>query len=229
MGRKPRPETFAHAILGALCLPKAVGGLAMRSSRMVNAVFMLKIAWELFTNKNSLWVQVLKSKYKWGSNTIPKNIKRNNSSNCWKGVTKVWNFFLASVCWKVRDGGSANFWEENWLPSFGPLIQRAMLDIEGNYRNWKVKDVMSIDGCWNRVLMQTVLPNEVCEAIFKEATPSLDKGPDIILWNHEKDGRFSTKSAYRALLSSQGVNNGMPPIFKLIWHWQGPERIRFLL
>ncbi|KAL4367294.1 hypothetical protein GQ457_05G012860 [Hibiscus cannabinus] len=68
----------------------------------------------------SLWIRVLKSKYRW-KETLPLSIKRNGCSRLWTGLCTIWEDLKESIHWEVRDGKDTDFWYDHWLgkePSF---------------------------------------------------------------------------------------------------------------
>ncbi|CAN1138640.1 Putative ribonuclease H protein At1g65750 [Linum perenne] len=52
-------------------------------------------------------------------------------------------------------------------------------------------------------------------------------GEDRITWGLERDGRFRVRSAY--LLAAEEEGDTLDPIWRLIWRWKGPQRIRQFL
>ncbi|CAN1799142.1 Putative ribonuclease H protein At1g65750 [Linum perenne] len=57
--------------------------------------------------------------------------------------------------------------------------------------------------------------------------PIAGAGEDKITWGLERDGRFSIRSAY--LLVTEEESAALDPIWRLIWRWKGPQRIRQFL
>ncbi|CAN1125966.1 Putative ribonuclease H protein At1g65750 [Linum perenne] len=57
--------------------------------------------------------------------------------------------------------------------------------------------------------------------------PIAGAGEDKITWGLERDGRFSIRSAY--LLITEEESAALDPIWRLIWRWKGPQRIRQFL
>lgn len=68
-----------------VCCPKKYGGLSLRKARDINVAMLMKIGWGIINNKDSLWMQILWSKYSCGDNILPVMKKENNSSNLWLG------------------------------------------------------------------------------------------------------------------------------------------------
>lgn len=50
-------------LAGPLLKPKAEGGLGINPTRLVNQAFLIKLGWRLLSSPNSLWAQMLRSKY----------------------------------------------------------------------------------------------------------------------------------------------------------------------
>lgn len=64
--------TKVHLVsLEGLCVPKKHGGLGLYDMRRANQVSMLKNNWKLINNRTDKWVQLVRTKYKCGGDTIP--------------------------------------------------------------------------------------------------------------------------------------------------------------
>lgn len=64
----------------SICQPNDRGGLGLRRMEKMNEVMLMKLGWGLLTQPDSLWVQVLKTKYKLDLTEIPENITRSTRS-----------------------------------------------------------------------------------------------------------------------------------------------------
>lgn len=71
-----------------VCCPVESGGLEIRSLEMQNEIFLLKLGFQLLTNTDALWVQLLRNKYK-VHGIVPKSINRSNCSYIWRSLMKV--------------------------------------------------------------------------------------------------------------------------------------------
>ncbi|CAN1770674.1 Putative ribonuclease H protein At1g65750 [Linum perenne] len=59
-------------------------------------------------------------------------------------------------------------------------------------------------------------------------TPPVERlGKDSLVWGLEADGRFSVRSAY--LLASDIDTSGSEPLWRQIWSWKGPSKIKHFL
>ncbi|CAN1779029.1 Putative ribonuclease H protein At1g65750 [Linum perenne] len=57
--------------------------------------------------------------------------------------------------------------------------------------------------------------------------PDKDSGEDDLIWGPDPKGRFSIKSAYEVLVAASNESEGL--LWKTVWRWQGPNRVRFFL
>ncbi|RYQ87637.1 hypothetical protein Ahy_B09g095159 [Arachis hypogaea] len=89
-----------------------------------------------------------------------------------------------------------------------------------------VMDFLNVSGHWDVEKLQSMLPEDIIKRIVAIPPPSPWKGADCIAWRHSPDGSFSTKSSYQSLME---VPDSPNRIFQLVWHWQGPERVRTFL
>lgn len=73
----------------------------------------------------------------------------------------------------------------------------------------------------------SLLPGYAKRAILGIHPPSSLNGSDSLAWGPSKDGEFSVSTAYSSIVSY--VPSPRHPIFKAIWKWTGPERVKILL
>ncbi|RYR15599.1 hypothetical protein Ahy_B04g072448 [Arachis hypogaea] len=79
---------------------------------------------------------------------------------------------------------------------------------------------------WDVDKLRECLPDEVVQRIIAMSPPSPWKQTDHVARNLSTDGTFQLKQAYQALIESTAQPDR---IFSYIWHWRGPERIRYFL
>ncbi|KAL4356252.1 hypothetical protein AHAS_Ahas09G0068100 [Arachis hypogaea] len=83
-----------------VCKPKYRGRPGIQKAQDSNNLFLMKLAWNLVTKTNFLWVKVMKSKYECSGDAFPKVHQKPNFSNAWKGIVKVWNQFKINIIWR---------------------------------------------------------------------------------------------------------------------------------
>ncbi|KAA3477020.1 (+)-neomenthol dehydrogenase-like [Gossypium australe] len=71
----------------AICQPQVCGGLSLKHLQDQNTSFLLKLGVNLISNKDALWVRLLRSKYGM-KETIPESITRGSCSAMWRAIVK---------------------------------------------------------------------------------------------------------------------------------------------
>lgn len=92
-----------------LCRPQNEGGLGIRKAKLMNQSLLMKVGWGLIRKKDSLWARILRRKYECGHDVIPKVSLKNNNSNLWLGVCKVWDRIVKNTKGKIGNGKKVNF------------------------------------------------------------------------------------------------------------------------
>ncbi|RYR01851.1 hypothetical protein Ahy_B06g080712 [Arachis hypogaea] len=140
------------------------------------------VGWGLVEKRDSLWVKVLRTKYKCGNDIMPDIRRRTKDSNLWEGVCSAWKDVERNTAWRIGD----------W-------------DLE-KIREW--------------------IPEDWVSKIAAMALPSPQKNADQAARDPSTDGTFIVKSAYKALNTDLTENDR---VFRFVWDWKGPERIRTFL
>lgn len=104
--------------------------MGLRQARHVNDVFTMKVAWELCTKNDALWVQVIRAKYNCGELGFPVVNKARNDSNLWSVIKSVRDKFVTGCEGNVEDD------ELIWRDS-----DKGVLDIPSAY-----KMIANLDG-----------------------------------------------------------------------------------
>ena len=63
----------------------------------------MKITWNLVVERNSLWTRVVRGKYRYGEDIIPKVENNQTASNLWKSICKIWPKLCETI--SISDGG----------------------------------------------------------------------------------------------------------------------------
>ncbi|RYQ82266.1 hypothetical protein Ahy_B10g100865 [Arachis hypogaea] len=132
----------------------------------------------------------------------------------------------SNCIWRIGDGAQIRFWDHNWVPGLGRLDRVAnQVSSNFNYSN-SLMEFLDVSGHWDTGKLQELLPEDVVKKIVAISSPSPWKGTDHLAWGLTPDGLFNTKSAYQSLSEEQHTPN---TVFRQVWNWQGPERIRTFL
>lgn len=142
-----------------ICQPLNNRGLGIKDiSAMIDALLM-KLAYGLITETDSLWVQVLRGKYKARKELMPTVNFRHNPSPIWHRICKLWEKVYECSRWIIGNGSQIRVWDDKWLEGEGPLIDKVRKDIPDHLRNAKIKDTVDSNGNWNWELFQDLLPS----------------------------------------------------------------------
>lgn len=98
-----------------ICINKK-GGLGLRHVKDQNAAFMTKLGWGLIKQKDALWTQVLRHKYKCGTGIMPVVKAGADASRLWKSIAKNWSHVEEGSIWRVGKGHDVKFWNDVWVP-----------------------------------------------------------------------------------------------------------------
>ncbi|KAF7842178.1 ribonuclease H [Senna tora] len=208
-----------------VCLPRDLGGLGIKSLHSMNKAFLFKLAWNLFNNKNSLWVKVLSLKYKFDPHLCNYPICKSNDSRLWKEIVDIWPEFYQYVSWTIGNGNLINFWKDQWLNGFPNLA--VFCNIEGLQTSGeKLIDFVDNEGQWKITDELASLPLEVVQKIQNISPPKEFLGPDVPCWKPEANGFFTVKSAYQSICN---LNKETRSVWKQIWKTNTVPRNKTLL
>ena len=140
-------ELFSKSKKGSLvswnevCSSKDERGMGFGSARLMNEALMMKLAYAILRNEDSLWVKILRNKYQCGETGMPIITYKPGSSNIWKGITKIWDKVIQAAFIPHGDVPNSVQWS---LTSNGDFtVESAYSFIAGNQpvRNnsiWKI-------------------------------------------------------------------------------------------
>lgn len=69
-GASPGERKWHSVSWNNFCNPKHCGGVGFRDIHKFNKAFMMQLGWNLISNPNALWVQVVKAKYNCGHDLV---------------------------------------------------------------------------------------------------------------------------------------------------------------
>lgn len=177
-----------------LCQPLAHGGVGLLKLDSQNKSFMTKLAFQIHSQPDSLWVRILKGKY--GAHdtlTFPRN-----SSAFWRQLGQLWHEASLHIKWHPGDGTHLCFWKDFWVGELGPLKHLAYAPLDDQTLEQPISHYVDHDGAWKLALFQHLLPPSLVEEI--KAIKILDSaGPPSCYWHLNSNGSFSTRSAYKSL------------------------------
>lgn len=116
-------DKLGHAKVAweTVCLPKAEGGLGLRSLLRWNTTLCLRYIWLLFSEKSSLWADWHRQ-YTMGSDSFWTIQPTVSDSWVWSSLLKLRPLAERYIACVVGNGRKAKFWFDSWTP-LGPLIK----------------------------------------------------------------------------------------------------------
>lgn len=83
----------------------------------------MKIGRGLISKPQSLWVQVMRGKYRCGMGSLPVVKHKRFESEAWKGIRRTWDSVVEGTRWRIRNENTVKFWKGKWL-AVGVEIQQ---------------------------------------------------------------------------------------------------------
>lgn len=85
----------------SICQPKEKGGLGIRRMFDVNQAMVAKLGWQVLSNADCLWLQVLRAKY-FGNQRFMTARSPPDSPWIWKGIMQSRGLLAQGACWFVN-------------------------------------------------------------------------------------------------------------------------------
>jgi hypothetical protein len=176
-------------------------------------------------------MRVLRAKYYPQGNLID-TVFAGNPSPTWSAIAHGLSLLKEGLIWRIGDGRKVRIWRDNWL------LRKEALKVftdRGRSRLIRVSSLIDDLGGWNEGLIRrTFLPINA-DAILRIKLS--DRRPkDFLAWQHENNGIFTVRSAYRLGLwltqhgsqwaTSSAAPYGDKPVWKLIWSCKIPLKVQ---
>ncbi|CAL1412293.1 unnamed protein product [Linum trigynum] len=174
-----------------------------------------------------LWVQVLKGKYLNHKDGMIVSMKKSNPSSLWKAVLRAMPMMKQATAWSISDGASTGFWTHPWIDHDIILADFLKQDINDQEMNSAVADWVTKEGEWDWSRLNSLLHDKIMSLIAGSDTLIPSSGEDKRIWGIEQDGKLCLKSAYN--LDSDFLGRDEDSIWKGIWKWKGPSKIKHFL
>ncbi|KAJ9693622.1 hypothetical protein PVL29_009537 [Vitis rotundifolia] len=214
-----------------ICATKKDGGLGIRNLAIFNKALLGKWLWRFANENDSLWKQIISSKYDlqdggWCS----KGIRDRYGMGVWKAIRNGWENFRSHSHFIVGDDIRVKFWKDLWCENHS--LEEAfptLFNLSVNKESWFVEawEEGGVGGSWGPRFNRHLNDWEVGEAeslLGKLFLMTIRRGVDDSLqWKENKNGTFSVKSFYSSL--SRGIK---PPFSaRTIWTCWVPIRASF--
>ncbi|KAJ1433705.1 ribonuclease H [Sesbania bispinosa] len=174
-----------------IIMPKKLGGLGVRSMRLINTSLLGKLVWKFLSNEDKLWIEVLKAKYLKYDSILSVSAKARDSY-IWRGILRARDSLKDGFEYQLGLGDSS-LWYTDWtgcgkIHDVVPYVN--ILDTQ-----LAIYDVF-INGRWDLNDVCTDIPNLFLNAInlYDPHFHTMDK--DCWIWNATSSGTYSVASGY---------------------------------
>ena len=218
-------------------LPKAFGGLNVGNLYHRNLALLFKWLWRFLNEPDSLWKQLVQTKYKYGAAFTLAKLSPPKSGGPWRNIITALfrneaakNLTLHNTRKQVGAGSHTLFWEDLWvgdstLANQFPRLFRLNSNPHGmvdSFGFWEGKKWL-----WSFNWKREFRPMDVDEWLKLQLL--LDRvvfnphQPDSYVWAPHKCGIFSVKSFTYELAKSDPTSHQTH--FKSLWRGLVPHRI----
>ncbi|CAJ2644686.1 unnamed protein product [Trifolium pratense] len=173
-----------------VCTPTSAGGLGLRKLKDMKKAGCLKLCWDL-TKSDKQWAITLKSRFFRNSSPINHAI----SSSIWSSFKNVLHLVRDHSIWKIGNGLSTSFWNDNWLGyKLKDLILEPLPNPISHLVNAKVAEVVHNQVWVLPEIFKQQFPIITCDihALSLPSTPE----PDELVWEDSISGELTFKLAY---------------------------------
>lgn len=163
-----------------------------------------------------MWADFFKGKYARGNHLsllVP-----NKDTRFWKSIVKSIPDVLNNSKWLVREG-NISFWYDNWeeggpLNAHYPVLEQLLL---------RIKDIC-IENGWDIALLEMLVGHQKASDLV-DLLSRRKEGQGVFIWLKEKDGNFTTKSAWKC------IRVRAPPLTWAHWIWPKflPRKISIMM
>jgi hypothetical protein len=216
-----------------VCQALYCGGLGVKNHAVLNQALLGKWLWCFMMEHDSLWKQVVVTKYGYESGSwSPGIIIGPYGMSFWKHIRQGWDCFSPHLNFVLGCGSRIRFWLDIWCGE--NTLSRAFLLLFriAQNREARVADYL----CWqNRVSHWDVRFTRLLHDWEVEPFQALigllystkihQNQEDRVCWGPSRSGTFEVKSYYRIL----SLSTSMVFPWKSIWKAGAPPRVAFFV
>ncbi|KAK6141372.1 hypothetical protein DH2020_024889 [Rehmannia glutinosa] len=214
-----------------LCRSKASGGLGLRHLKAFNLALLCKQSWRILTCPTSLLAHVFKAKYFPRGDLMTAQIGHRPSWS-WRSIFASLKCLKLGSRKQIRSGMSTKIWTDPWITCHSDFLIHTPRPQSSSLHT--VADLIDNDlGLWNIALVRSTFSTAEAKSIL--ALPiSRSHGSDTWCWHFSKQGKYTVKTAYHAILenallpglvhSHASSSCGVNPVWKKIWKLRIPHR-----
>ncbi|XP_056691659.1 uncharacterized protein [Spinacia oleracea] len=213
------PNTGMHWVNRKIIqLPKGLGGLGVRNMATLNKALLMRQAWRVIKNPQSLLGKAFFRKFPSSLKGVPSTISGKRFSSGMRGIGRATNLLLQGCDWKIGNGKTVVAGRDRWVKDRVPVFKSSVT--LQNARNWKVNHFILPNGPgWNLDRVNSCFEFDDARRIVEMELPAGDSA-DFLYWRFHKSGKFTVKTAYAMLaMEDYGQNpyHRHQDFFKILW------------
>ncbi|KAL5772199.1 hypothetical protein ACOSQ2_012123 [Xanthoceras sorbifolium] len=202
-----------------VCSPKSLGGLGIKSMKLMNQSLLAKAGWRLLQGEKGTWSRLISCRYLNHMSLMhAKEQKNGQCSHIWKGIKFGAKLLFDGTVWRVGDGKTVRFCTDVWMGDCGPLVSHAIIAVNETMLRELVQDYVK-NASWDMEKLALVLPWSIIHQIAKV---HVGRNSDRLIWGGSAGGIFSVKTAYNIGLSS---SSSIPWQWSFLWGLKLPTKI----
>ncbi|XP_019167697.1 PREDICTED: uncharacterized protein LOC109163410 [Ipomoea nil] len=206
-----------------ICKSKDAGGLGLRKCLDFNNALLAKLAWQLVTSHDKLWVKVMREKYVKNKNFFATPMIANASWG-WRSIMRGRSIVELGAAWRIGNGLSLNFWSD-WWTGDKPLAFMDEVTIPDSQSEAKVSDFILPNRTWNVDKLSSLLPHDIIDGIRATPIAVCEQVSDSLYWPRSPTGAFSVRSAFSHIAGND--EDAMDTSW--VWKMRVTERCRLFL
>ena len=177
--------------------PKNLGGMGFRDIEMFNLALLVRQAWRILQDPDTLSARVLKAVY-FPNTLFLEAALGPSSSRVWRAIVDGRDVLQQGLIRRIGTGEETEVWSSNWIPRDGQLRPICCISETPPVKVSELIDPVTL--MWNVQVVDThFLPMD--GELIRSIPLSGRRQADFWAWHYEKSGVFTVRSAYRMLAS----------------------------
>nr|KYP76960.1 hypothetical protein KK1_021223 [Cajanus cajan] len=206
-----------------LSMSKEHGGMGFRNLYGFNLAMLGKHGWKFLTNQDAIVTCVFKAKYFPRGDFLGANLGHNPSFT-WRSIHASQVVVRGGMRWCIGNGLCIKPWVDPLLRQQGKPSSRV-------YEEIRIADLIDFENdTWKFDLINRIFNQHDIDAIKDIPLLQLDEA-DTFMWNLNRKGSYSVKSAYYLIMESLLCNfiSRVPGDWKKLWALPISHNMKILL
>ncbi|XP_074298594.1 uncharacterized protein LOC141629503 [Silene latifolia] len=211
-----------------LQLPRANGGLGLRSVTLLSQATLLKNYWRMQNQPSGLLSRFMVPKYKKDLPIPSSRSKVSHPSFFWSGLCRAANALSPGFAWKLGNGSSVDLFSSPWVNGTTPSVRVSA----SSSATPVLSHLISDSGTWNHAAVYRWFQPPCARSILAMEPPHIDID-DFLYWKYTEDGVYTVRSGYDFLLShmptscSPSFYSSFP--WKVLWNLRCSPKLPLLV